>query len=543
MKKRFRDYSLEKQLYISFVGMSALVLLAAMAINLYIDVQREYRTLDKTISSTAAYIANLHPVVTMLEAGYPSYTVQMEMDSLSEHMSDLNGILICDTDSLQFYRTSRLSSGESLLEGEQDAILAGAEPYISMGYSTRGTQRRAFHAVRDSRGEILGFVMTSIFASSISARIWASARLGLLLMAGVFVLSLGLSRFIVQLLKSTLHGLHPQELLQLYLEQRDLLNALDEGLVGTDPEGGIVFCNRAALALLGVEEPAPGTPLGDLFPGSESLQAARTGRSLPRRTGLIGSHQVIVEEMPILQEGHVVGVLSVLNDKTEMMALSDELSGMKNTLDTLRQFNHEFMNKLHVILGYLQTGKTEKAISFIMNSSLVSSQAIRETANSIRVSEICALVIGKMMHAAELGILLKVSADSYCREDSLLFDVQEYITIIGNLLENAIEELADSGHELKEICFSLYCRPDCSIIVCEDTGRGISPEIRERVLAKGVSSKGSGRGYGLYLVSKIVRRRGGIMEIETEQGAGTIFTLTFTKEARTQPGPESGEEE
>ena len=40
MKKRFRDYSLEKQLYISFVGMSALVLLAAMAINLYIDVQR-----------------------------------------------------------------------------------------------------------------------------------------------------------------------------------------------------------------------------------------------------------------------------------------------------------------------------------------------------------------------------------------------------------------------------------------------------------------------------------------------------------------------
>ena len=46
-------------------------------------------------------------------------------------------------------------------------------------------------------------------------------------------------------------------------------------------------------------------------------------------------------------------------------------------LDTLRAFNHEFLNKLHVILGYLQTGQTEEAIKFIINSNLVSSQSIR----------------------------------------------------------------------------------------------------------------------------------------------------------------------
>ena len=111
-------------------------------------------------------------------------------------------------------------------------------------------------------------------------------------------------------------------------------------------------------------------------------------------------------------------------------------------LDTLRDLNHEFLNKLHVILGYLQTGETEKAITFITNSNLVSSQAIRQTADCLRVSQICALVIGKMMHAAELGIVLNITPDSRCMSKYLLVPVDVYITVIGNLLENAIEELA-----------------------------------------------------------------------------------------------------
>ena len=58
-------------------------------------------------------------------------------------------------------------------------------------------------------------------------------------------------------------------------------------------------------------------------------------------------------------------------------------------------------------------------MNFITNGSLVSSQSVRETANCIRVPKICALVIGKMMHAAELGIRLQVSTDSTCRDQSI----------------------------------------------------------------------------------------------------------------------------
>ena len=74
-------------------------------------------------------------------------------------------------------------------------------------------------------------------------------------------------------------------------------------------------------------------------------------------------------------------------------------------------------------------------MNFITNSSLVSSQSVRETANCIRVPKICALVIGKMMHAAELGIRLQVSADSTCRDHDLLIPVEGFVTILGNLME------------------------------------------------------------------------------------------------------------
>ena len=97
---------------------------------------------------------------------------------------------------------------------------------------------------------------------------------------------------------------------------------------------------------------------------------------------------------------------------------------------------------------------------------LVSSQSIRQTADCLRVSKICALVIGKMMHAAELGILLTVSPDSRCLEKDLLLPVENYITIVGNLLENAIEELSAGSPEIREITLGIYCDPGCNIITC-----------------------------------------------------------------------------
>ena len=97
-------------------------------------------------------------------------------------------------------------------------------------------------------------------------------------------------------------------------------------------------------------------------------------------------------------------------------------------------------------------------------------------------------------------------------------------------LENAIDELSRSHSEVREIKLSMYCRPDCNLVVCEDTGGGIAPDILPHIWDKGFSSKGEGRGFGLYLISRLVDEHGGCIELETEPGVGTCFTLTFTRE-------------
>ena len=531
MLKKFKQLPLEKQLFFSFVGVCSIVLFLTIGIMLYVDITLRLGQIDRTIRNSAAYIAQLDTVEQMLEQGYPDPQVTQQLDGLSESIEDLDVIVIYNTGGLRFYHTDRKETGETFVAGEEIPILSGSEPYITTGYGTYGTQRRAFHAIKDHRGTIIGFVMTSIFVSDIWAQ---SARIlgyGLAVLGVVLLLGVCLSRGIVALLRGSLKGHHPLELLQLYLQQGDVLNAIEDGLVATDLKGKVLFSNQAANRLLGVSgQELEGHCLKEVFPGSACLQVARTGQPNHNRSCVMGEGQVLASELPIQGENGPAGVLNIFHDKTEMMRLSDQLSGTRNMLDTLRFFNHEFMNRLHVILGYLQTGETDKAISLIVNSGLVSSQSIRETADCIRASQLCALVIGKMMHAAEQGILLTVAPDSCCRPEDLLLGEQEYITIVGNLLENAVEELCRSEGELREIRLGLYCRPDCNIIVCEDTGRGVAPEVRERIFEKGVSTKGEGRGLGLALVRRIVQKHGGNIDIVTEAGAGTCFTLTFTRQ-------------
>lgn len=552
MMQKFRKLSLESQLFFSFMAVSICLLLLSLSITLSSTITRQRQEIDKNLSAIASYIATMDNVVSMLENGYPDDAAIGELDSLSENFSDLNVIAVYNTTGLRFYHTNRQETGETFVGGEEAAILKGSQPYITTGYGTHGTQRRAFHSIRNHDGKIVGFVMASVFNEYISEQVQAVFPTYLLAAMIMLIVSVLLAHGLVSLLRDSLMGHHPTELLDLYLRQDTVLNALEEGLVATDSTGAVVYANQAAKKLFHVPQTDaapdhPGSPasgqadvpeeakssmegrlIKELFPASQAEQVLSTKTPAYHRACTNENRRLLVSEIPVDSQSEHQVVLTVINDQTEMETVMDELTGAKAMLDTLRAFNHEFLNKLHVILGYLQTGQTDEAINFIINSNLVSSQSIRQTADCLRASKICALVIGKMMHAAELGILLTVSPDSRCLEKDLLLPMENYITIIGNLLENAIEELSNGEHEIKEITLGVYCDPDCNIITCEDTGSGIRPDLIDRIYEKGVSSKGENRGTGLFLIKQLVDDEHGEISIETEEGEGTCFTITFT---------------
>ena len=79
----------------------------------------------------------------------------------------------------------------------------------------------------------------------------------------------------------------------------------------------------------------------------------------------------------------------------------------------------------------------------------------------------------------------------------------------------------------KELQFGIYSKPDAVLITVDDTGVGISKENLSHIFDNGFSTKGEGRGTGLYQVKELIEAHGGQITVESRENAGTSFTVSF----------------
>ena len=103
--------------------------------------------------------------------------------------------------------------------------------------------------------------------------------------------------------------------------------------------------------------------------------------------------------------------------------------------------------------------------------------------------------------------------------------------IIGNLIENALDSLdsLDSASgQPKQLSIGIFTQPHAMIINVDDTGTGISDDIRDEIFKNGFSTKGEGRGTGLYIVNELIKKYNGTVSLESEPDTGTTFTVTLT---------------
>ena len=82
----------------------------------------------------------------------------------------------------------------------------------------------------------------------------------------------------------------------------------------------------------------------------------------------------------------------------------------------------------------------------------------------------------------------------------------------------------------KELIFGIFSRPGAVLITVQDTGEGIKAENREKIFENGFSTKGEGRGTGLYQVKSMVEALGGKISLESQEGVGASFSVKFGKE-------------
>lgn len=99
--------------------------------------------------------------------------------------------------------------------------------------------------------------------------------------------------------------------------------------------------------------------------------------------------------------------------------------------------------------------------------------------------------------------------------------------VLSNLVSNALDALDDEGGRI-----SIRVRGEAEhvVFVVADNGCGIPPENRERIFDLLFSTKGSkGTGFGLAITKKIVGEHGGTVEVDSEPGLGTAFTIRLPR--------------
>ncbi|WP_412559677.1 ATP-binding protein [Winogradskyella sp. MIT101101] len=109
------------------------------------------------------------------------------------------------------------------------------------------------------------------------------------------------------------------------------------------------------------------------------------------------------------------------------------------------------------------------------------------------------------------------------------FDRTQLIRVVTNLVKNGIQAIPEDAENPK-IEVKVFSEENSVKITVEDNGLGISEENKTKVFEPKFTTKSSGMGLGLAMVKNIVETYNGSITFVSQQGEGTIFTVSFPKE-------------
>ena len=236
---------------------------------------------------------------------------------------------------------------------------------------------------------------------------------------------------------------------------------------------------------------------------------------------------LIVTVAAILIEIIISGII-FSKIKKEFISFTEDFEGTKFLVDSMRANNHDFTNKLHVILGLVQIGEYDKAISYIQNISIIQRETISKVMNTIENPSFAALIVGKIARASECNVKFILNEGSCLKNSHITLPSEALVTITGNLIDNALDSMnMDSTKKDKELSLGVYSRPNELLIIVKDTGTGIEEELKDKIFEKGFSTKGEGRGIGLYHTKQLITSLGGRISVESEVGIGSCFMVNL----------------
>ncbi|GAA2457090.1 sensor histidine kinase [Streptomyces lavendulocolor] len=414
--------------------------------------------------------------------------------------------------------------------------LAGRD-VMEIDDGTLGRSARGKVALRDAAGGIVGAVSVGIEYDSVRARLLAAIP-GLLAYAGGALAVGALAAYLIsRRLQRRTHDLAFSDISALLAEREAMLHGIREGVVALDRAGRIRLLNDEAQRLLGVGPEAAGRSLeAALGPGrtTDVLAGRVSGEDLVTVRG----HRVLIANRMPTDDG---GAVATLRDRTELERLGRELDSTRGLIDALRAQDHEHANRMHTLLGLLELEMHEEAVEFVTEVVGVHRATAEQVTEKVRDPLLAALLVGKATVAAERGVPLRLAPGTLLPDR--LVEPRELVTVVGNLVDNAVDAAAGSAEPLVEV--ELRAEGRTVVLRVTDSGPGVPPERRELVFTEGWSTKdlpahGGRRGLGLAMVRRLAERQGGTARVARAPGGGAAFTVVLP-EALADAAPAGGE--
>jgi two-component system CitB family sensor kinase len=329
-------------------------------------------------------------------------------------------------------------------------------------------------------------------------------------------------------IKKAIFGLEPEEIALILKQKETVIENIREGIIALDNKGCITLFNEEASRILEIKENDIGRPITDFT--YESMVDVVLGSGKPMKNVEIKARPGldIMCKYSIIRgfKNQILGLVVTFEDLTEVRKMAEELTGIKKMAWSLRAQNHEFMNKLHTISGLVQLEEYDEAVKFINVIATSKKNITTIISDKIKDVPIAALILCKYSKCEEARINLIIDENSKINKLPEYMNSQELVSVVGNLIENSIDAVKNDG--TGEIYVKIYEEDNQLKIITKDNGLGIPENIRDSIYQMGITSKDGGRGFGMYIVKKIIDEAKG--SIDFKVSSGTEWNISIPKE-------------
>ncbi|MFD3943512.1 ATP-binding protein [Streptomyces sp. NPDC058579] len=526
-----RPRSLAGQLFAMQVVLVAAIV-AGCAVFAYVtDRGQAEETARRQSTATATAVAASPTVPQALRSPNPTAVLQPYAETVRKR-TGVAFVVIMSPDGTRWSHPEAGEIGRAYLGHIEPALQGRTFSETHMGVLGRSV--RTITPVYED-GQVVALVSSGITIEKISEQVREQVT-ALLGMAGAALAIGGAGTYVINArLRRHTHGMNTTELSRMHDYHEAALHAVSEGLVMLDGQRRIALINDGARELLGLDAEVVGRSAADLGLPVSLTSALLASEPRVDELHLTAERVLVVNTRPVVG-GERRGTVATLRDRTELQALSGELTSERGFTQALRSQAHEAANRLHTVVSLIELGRVEEAVGFA-TAELQLAQALTDrVVDAVGEPVLAALLLGKAAQANERGVELTLTEDSRI-DDGLLppeIPPRDLVTILGNLIDNAVEATSGTPHARVAVT-ARTCDGELLLRV-RDSGPGIEEGDRDAVFDRGWSTHGPARGLGLALVRQAATRTSGTVTLTDTPEGGAEFTVRLPLTPTTDAG-------